>query len=241
MSAAAAQIDVSKDPEALAGRVASWLCGLAQAGTGKFAVCLSGGSTPRRLYQLLAAAPLVGRMPWARVHWFWGDERFVPWDHKDSNYRMASEAMLGHVPVPRENIHGIPFTGTPEEAAAGYERELKSFYGADGLDPSRALFDVTLLGMGPDGHTASLLPGSDTLAERTRWVAPVTKGRPEARITLTFPALDSSRHVAFVAAGADKKGMMDRVLAGEAGLPAAQIRPTGVLHWFVDEAARKGG
>ncbi len=179
-------------------------------------------------------------MPWQRVHWFWGDERFVPWDHPDSNYGMAREAMLAHVGVPAGNVHGIPFDGTPADAARAYQHVLQSHYGAERLDPARPLFDVVLLGMGPDGHTASLIPGEPVLGERVRWVAEVTHGRPEARITLTYPALDSSRSTAFVAAGSDKHAMMLRVLAGEPELPAARIRPVGELLWFIDKAAHLG-
>jgi len=240
MPATRPRIDVSRDPEALAGRVAQWIADLACHSMGPFAVCLSGGSTPRRFYQLLAEPPLRDVMPWQRIHWFWGDERFVPWDHPDSNYGMAREAMLGHVPVPAGNIHGITFAGTPAEAARAYQYVLQSYYGAERLDPARPLFDIVLLGMGPDGHTASLIPGEPVLDEQERWVAEVTHGRPEPRITLTYPALDSSRSTAFVAAGGDKHAMMQRVVAGERELPAARIRPVGELIWFIDEAAHGG-
>jgi 6-phosphogluconolactonase len=238
MSAIEPRLDVSPNPEALAHRVAQWIVDLACHNSARFAVCLSGGSTPRRLYQLLAAPPLRDVMPWHRVHWFWGDERFVPWDHPDSNYGMAREAMLAHVPVPPGNIHGVEFAGTPADAARAYQDVLQSHYGTERLDPARPLFDVVLLGMGPDGHTASLIPGEPVLDEKARWVAEVTHGRPEARITLTFPALDSSRSTAFVAAGADKRTMMQRVLAGDRELPAARIRPIGELIWFIDNAAQ---
>jgi len=238
MSAIAPRIDVSPNQEELAHRVAQWIVDLACHNSGRFAVCLSGGSTPRRLYQLLGAPPLRDAMPWQRVHWFWGDERFVPWDHPDSNYGMAREAMLAHVPVPPGNIHGVEFAGTPADAARAYQDVLQSHYGTERLDPARPLFDVVLLGMGPDGHTASLIPGEPVLDEKARWVAEVTHGRPEARITLTFPALDSSRSTAFVAAGADKRTMMQRVLAGDRELPAARIRPIGELIWFIDNAAQ---
>jgi 6-phosphogluconolactonase len=232
------RIDVSPNREALAHRVAQWIVDLACHNPGRFSVCLSGGSTPRRLYQFLAATPLRDVMPWQRVHWFWGDERFVPWDHPDSNYGMAREAMLAHVPVPSDNIHGIAFDGTPADAARVYQDALQSYYGAERLDPARPLFDVVLLGMGPDGHTASLIPGEPVLDEKARWVAEVTHGRPEARITLTYPALDSSRSTAFVAAGRDKRTMMQRVLTGDRELPAARIRPIGELIWFIDNAAQ---
>src|SRR5262249_34060636 len=148
-----------------------------------------------------------------RIHWFFGDDRFVPWDDPNSNYGMAREAMLGHSPIPPQNIHGIKYEGTMQQAAAAYERELKSWYGADRLDPARALFDVVLLGMGPDGHTASLFPGKPALDVLDRWVTevPVPGLNPQVpRITLTFPALESARSVAFVAAGADKTAMMRR-------------------------------
>ena len=137
-------------------------------------------------------------------------------------------------------VGGIDPSGTPADAARAYQDELQSHYGAERLDPARPLFDIVLLGMGPDGHTASLIPGEPVLDEKARWVAEVTHGRPEPRITLTYPALDSSRSTAFVAAGGDKHAMMQRVVAGERELPAARIRPVGELIWFIDEAAHGG-
>ena len=236
-----ARIDAAVDAEALAHRAALWITDLADQSHGRFAVCLSGGSTPRRLYQLLARSPYADRMPWGRVHWFWGDERFVPWDHPDSNYRMVRTALLAAAPIPPENIHGIETKGAPADAARGYERVLKTFCGAETLDPERPLFDVLLLGLGPDGHTASLFPGTDVLDERDRWVAAVIGAKPEARITLTYPALESSRHAAFLVAGADKRAMLSRALAGDPALPAARLDPVGDLTWFVDAAARSLG
>lgn len=243
MASSRARIDVSPDPEALARRVAQWLTDLACARPDRFAVALSGGSTPRRLYQLLAGPPYRDVLPWPRVHWFWGDERCVPWDHPDSNYGMARAAMLAHAPIPTANIHGIRCDGTPAEAARAYERELKAYYGAEALDPVRPLFDIVLLGMGPDGHTASLFPGKPAVEERRRWAVEVPEPglNPHVpRVSLTFPALESSRSTAFVAAGADKHAMMMRVRAGEAGLPSARVRPVNELVWFVDRAAESG-
>jgi 6-phosphogluconolactonase len=238
MSQVPARVEVSKDPEALARRAAGWITDLAAASRDRFATCLSGGSTPRRLYQLLGESPYRDRLPWNRIHWFWGDERFVPWDHPDSNYGMVQSALLGRATVPPANIHGIPTNGTPADAAAAYERMLKSYYGSDSLDPARPFFDIQILGLGPDGHTASLIPGTSVLDERRRWVAEVIGGRPEPRITLTYPALESSRNTAFLVAGAEKREALSRALAGDQALPAARLRPLGELTWFVDEAAR---
>jgi 6-phosphogluconolactonase len=238
MPQTSATVEVAKDPEALARRAAGWITDLAAASRDRFALCLSGGSTPRRLYQLLAESPYRDALPWDRTHWFWGDERFVPWDHPDSNYGMVHAALLGRAPVPPRNIYGISTNGTPAEAAAAYERVLKSYYASESLDPARPLFDIEILGLGPDGHTASLIPGTSVLEERHRWVAEVIGGRPEPRITLTYPAIESSRHTAFLATGADKRETLSRALAGDQKLPAARIRPVGELIWFVDEAAR---
>jgi 6-phosphogluconolactonase len=237
MAPTPARVEVAKDPETLAHRVAQWITDLAAASRGRFAICLSGGSTPRRLYQLLGDAPYRDALPWERVHWFWGDERFVPWDHPDSNYGMVQSAMLARVPALPQNIHGIETASTPPDAARAYERVLKSYYGAEALDPARALFDVEILGLGPDGHTASLFPGTSVLEERDRWVAEVIGARAEARITLTYPVLESSRHSAFLVAGSEKREMLVRALASDEALPAARVNPVGDLTWFVDEAA----
>ena len=143
------------DAESLARGAAEWLCALAVASNRTFSVCLSGGSTPKLLYRHLADPLIAAHFPWSRTHWFWGDERFVPHDHPDSNYRMAAEAFLSRVPAPPDNIHAVPTENlTPQQSAAAYEATLKKFYGADTMTPNRPLFDVTLLGIGDDGHTA---------------------------------------------------------------------------------------
>lgn len=230
-----------ESPEALARGAAEWLCALAQASDREFAVCLSGGSTPRHLYERLAEPAIASRFPWSRVHWFWGDERFVPHSDPDSNYRMAYDAFLSRLPVARGNIHAIPTEHlSPEEAAAGYEATLKRYYGEDQLDSRRPIFDVTLLGIGEDGHTASLFPGHPALQEKRRWALAVLGAMPPARITLTYPALNSSRDLAFIATGAKKKGILARAQAGDPAVPAAQVRPVGRLHWFADRAAAPG-
>jgi 6-phosphogluconolactonase len=151
---------------------------------------------------------------------------------------MVEEALLSQAPVPAANIHAVPIgDNDPHEAAAAYERSLKAFYGAERLDPSRPLFDVTLLGLGTDGHTASLFPGSSVLQERGKWVAAAIGVMPEPRITLTFPALDSSRHAAFLIAGADKRPMLERLRRADDSLPATGVHPVGTLHIFCDADA----
>jgi 6-phosphogluconolactonase len=233
---------IFESAEALAQTVAEWLCGLAQASGGRFSVCLSGGSTPRRMYERLATPAIASRFPWSRVHWFWGDERFVPHDDPASNYRMAREALLSRVPIPGDNIHPTPTEGvSPEQAADAYEATLQRYYGADILAPDRPLFDVTLLGIGDNGHTASLFPGQPALRERRRWVVATIGVNSEPRITLTYPALDSSRDVAFLATGAGKRDMVTRACSGDREIPAGMVRPTGRLHWFLDRAASPGG
>jgi 6-phosphogluconolactonase len=232
------RLEVLADPEALADRVAHWMLELITAKAGVVTVCLSGGSTPRRLYQHLAGPPYRDDFPWPRLHLFWGDERFVPHDDTQSNYGMARNALLSHAPIRGGNIHPIPTEAVgPKEAASVYERTLQKFYGAPRLDPARPLFDVTLLGLGPDGHTASLFPFASVLRERERWVAAVAGPTHDIRVTLTYPALESSRHVAFLIVGEDKRAIFSRLRRGDDALPATHLRPTGELIWFLDRAA----
>jgi 6-phosphogluconolactonase len=237
-----AKQEVFADSEALAAAVADWLIERTATSEGVFAVALSGGSTPRRLYELLTAGARREKFPWSRAHWFWGDERFVRRDDARSNYRMAWEAMLRHAPVPPDQIHAFPVEANdPEAAALIYERELQSFYGEAALDPRRPVFEITLLGLGTDGHTASLFPGAAALDERRRWVASVQGVMPEPRLTLTYPVLESSRHVAFLVAGSEKRAALARFRRGDQELPAARLRPTGELWLFADAAAAEGG
>jgi 6-phosphogluconolactonase len=240
MGKAIGRIEILADPPALAHRVAEWMTEAALAARGPFRVSLAGGSTPKTLYGLLAANDFRMRFPWPRVSWYWGDERFVPYDDPESNYRMTCEAMLDKAPVPAANIHPIPTDGTPEDAARRYERTLQESYGTTTLDPQRPLFDITLLGVGSDGHTASLLPGEPVLHERKRWVGAVSHGRPEVRITMTYPAIESSRRVAFLVAGEAKAEIFSAIRSGDSQVPAARVRPVGELFWFVDQAAAGG-
>ena len=222
----------------LAHTVADWLLLTLRPTEGPLRLALSGGSTPRALYELLAQEPYRGLLPWDRMHIFWGDERFVPPDSDLSNYRMAYTALLGHVPIPPGNIHPVQTEDvTPEEAARQYQATLARLYGATVLDPARPLFDVVLLGLGTNGHTASLFPGTPALTERDAWALAVTPEGEPTRITLTYPALNSARHVAFVVAGADKHDVLARVRAHDPAEPASFIAPVGALHWFTDAAA----
>jgi len=233
-----AELKVFANPQLMAEHLAGWLLKLALAKEGVFAVCLSGGATPRELYKLLANPAYRDRFPWARTHWFWGDERLVPHLDALSNYGMAKEALLSRAPIPVENIHGIPTDGLdPDESARTYERMLKSFYGADQFDSARPLFDVTFLGLGTDGHTASLFPGNIALQVRDKWVCAVIGVRPTPRITLTYPAIESCRHVAFLVTGQEKGPILGRLRRGDRHLPAAHVCSIGTLSIFADAAA----
>lgn len=238
MKPAFGTLRVYDDAAALAQAGADYLCGVAVGNDGRTIIALSGGNTPKPLYELLAQEPIKSRLPWDRAQWILGDERFVPPTDPASNYGMARAAFLSHVPVPPENVHPVETDGvTLDEAAMRYEAMLKQLYGADTLDPRRPLLALTLLGLGDDGHTASLIPGQPVLQEMKRWVAPVPKGRNEERITLTYPALDSSAVVAFLVSGEAKRDILDKILSGETNFPAAHIRPVGEVIWFADRAA----
>lgn len=211
---------------------------------GVFAVALSGGSTPRGLFTLLATDPIFrARVPWTQIHFFWGDERYVPPDHPESNYRMARDAMLSRVEVPAGHIHRIKAElPDPVSAADAYERTLREFGRSRGRP--QPLFDLVLLGMGADGHTASLFPGTGALREETRLaVANWVEKLKAHRITLTVPALGSAAHVVFLVSGADKAAALGAVLQYETPtvlFPASLIRPSGGrLTWLVDEPAAR--
>lgn len=223
------------DPQSLAEAAARWIADTFAARPGRLAVSLSGGSTPKTLYETLARPPFRDRMPWDRVHWFWGDERFVPPDDPRSNALMIRTAMLDHVPVPAENIHVIPTVGlSPEAAAAAYDATLRAFAAER---PGAPLFDLVLMGLGTNGHTASLFPGDPALQERTAWAVAVTPPGEPTRITLTWPPLESCRQAAFLVAGAEKRAVVAAVRAADMRLPAAHYHPTGQLLWWLDEAA----
>jgi 6-phosphogluconolactonase len=209
---------------------------------GRFLVALSGGSTPRALHNALVAH-YRDLIPWERVQVFWSDERCVPPEDPASNYRMARETLLEHVPLPAENIHRMPGErGDADAAAADYEAEMRRVFG---MPPDVLLrFDLILLGMGPDGHTASLFPGTTALHETTRLVAAnwVPKAHME-RLTFTYPLINNARQVMFLAAGAEKAEALRDVLSGQATIderPAVGVRPTeGEVIWMVDREAMR--
>jgi 6-phosphogluconolactonase len=206
---------------------------------GRFDVALAGGTTPRRTYQLLAEAPRREAVPWAGVHVFFGDERSVPPHHLESNYRMAREALLDRVPIPPGQVHRIHAEATDAEAAArDYEAEMRQALGLGPLAVPR--LDLVLLGMGADGHVASLFPGSDALSEeRLLALAVLSPKPPPRRITLTLLALNAAAAVVVLVAGLEKAERLAEVLQGrgDPGLPARRLRPAGELLWLADAEA----
>lgn len=231
---------IVEDAAALATAGADIVADAAASAGERFVMGLAGGSTPKPLYETLATRPYRDRIDWARAEIVLGDERFVDPDDPASNFRMIRTALLDHVPIPERQKHAVPYEGLDvAQAAERYELVLKQLYGAQEIRPERPVFDICLLGMGDDGHTASLLPGQDALlGERRRWVLPVTEGRPEQRVTLTLPVLDSARLVVFLVSGESKRAMLERILSGEeTRVPSALVRPAGRLVWLADRAA----
>jgi len=226
------------DPAALAKTAADRVLARISENGGRIAICLTGGSSPKQLYELLGTEAYRARIPWDRTHWFIGDERFVAATDPLNNMGIARGIFLDRV-APASHIHPIPTDKNPGESAEHYQRELKSFYGADRLNPERPLFDVVLMGVGPDGHTASIFPDCPALAETERWVVGVPQAHVAplvARVTLTLPVLASCREMLFEVAGSDKRAILTRVLDGE-NLPAARARSIGETIWLVDRAA----
>lgn len=211
-------------------------------------IVLSGGSTPKLMYKILSQPAYAEKMPWTQSHFFWGDERWVASTHPYSNFAMANEILLSRVHIPPQNIHPIT-TGHagPEASAAIYEEHLRDFFHTKDMkeirDPAAVIafpsFDLVLLGMGADGHTASLFPGSDLLAEKKKWVAAVPEEEgspPVARITLTLPVLNQAKNILFLIAGETKRKILDTILTepktAEKIYPAARIKPAGSILWI---------
>jgi 6-phosphogluconolactonase len=236
-----ADVRIFKDSEALSLAAADIFVTAAAHARRRFLAALSGGSTPSGLYRLLADEPYRSRVEWSKTFIFWGDERCVPPDDEGSNYNQAYQTLLGHIPISDENVQRIKGELGPAGAAGDYARVLKRF-SAPGLDWPR--FDLALLGMGADGHTASLFPGSQVdVAAPTLVVTADYQGRPAQRVTLTPPVFNSARMILFLVTGADKAEALSRVLSDvfmPEQCPAQRIRPAdGQVIWLVDEAAGK--
>jgi len=230
-------IEIFANPQELARGAAEYLVARsaeAVAQKGFFTVALSGGSTPKALYQLLADS-FQTQVPWSRTHFFWSDERHVPPDHPDSNYRMAHEAMLSHVPVPETNIHRVRSENpNATEAASEYEQTLLQL-----TRQTLPQLDLILLGLGPDGHTASIFPGSEVLHETQLLVAaPWVEKFNTYRITMTLPLLNNGASVLFLVSGAEKAEIVKKVIEGPKQYPAQAVQPThGQLLWMLDKDA----
>ncbi|MFC1858482.1 6-phosphogluconolactonase [Thermodesulfobacteriota bacterium] len=206
--------------------------------SGRFIGAISGGNTPREMHRLLAREPYRSALPWKAVHLFWVDERMVSYEHPTSNYGAAQVDFLENVPIPREQIHPMPFQMEPEEGAAWYEEKLKKIF--KGFSENRPIFDLVFLGIGEDGHTASLFPEKVEPSESDQWVLSVRGGVPNLfRLTLNYTVLNSARHVCFLISGRPKARVIRTILErGRAILPAARIMPkNGKLTWLLDREA----
>lgn len=238
---AKANIHIFENAEAVAQAAAQHIIELARlciAKKGRFSLALAGGSTPKRIYEMLATDTFATQVNWSKVHIFFGDERTVAPDHADSNFRMANEALLSHVELPAQNVHRINGVGDAAANASLYESELKEFFG----DVEFPRFDLIMLGMGDDGHTASLFPHSAALNETQKWVTANWVEKFETfRITLTAPVINHAAHIMFIVTGAGKTDRLPEVLRGERDterLPSQLIQPVnGTLDWYVDKAA----
>ena len=236
-----ADVTVYPDHQSFVDGAAAFIAGLAAesiAARGRFTIALSGGSTPRPVYARLAAADHAERIDWRKVHVFFSDERCVPPDDAASNYRMAREALLDHVPLPPDNVHRMRGEEDPALAALAYEQDLQRLFRTS----AAPAFDLICLGMGDDGHTASLFPGTAALRERERWVVAQYVAVARAwRVTFTAALINAARHIVFLVEGAGKSETLWRVLAGPYQpdvLPAQLIQPiSGQTHWLVDAAA----
>lgn len=205
---------------------------------GRFAVAISGGSTPRSMHRMLGEEPLISAIPWNKTDLFWVDERCVAKNHPDSNFGAAKKDFLNRIPIPRAHIHPLQEDLSPEESAFWYQQKLVSFF-----QPKMhefPLFDLIFLGMGTDGHTASLFPGQSALNEMKRWVVAVKGGNPDVhRLTLTFPVINRGKQIVFMISGKHKASVVKSALTGiPSGLPAQRVQPLkGSLIWLLDREA----
>jgi len=234
------KIHIAPDAGQVSNELASWITQCIQEvlkTQDRFTFVLSGGSTPKKLYDLLAASPYKEKIPWEKLHFFWGDERAVPFEDDRNNAKMCYDELLNKVPVIAENIHVMRTDMEPAESVVEYEKVLKQYFGN-----SETTFDFVLLGMGDDGHTLSLFPGTEVIHEAKHWVSTFFLAAQDMyRITLTAPIVNAAKYVAFMAVGSGKAETLKSVLEGEKNLdkfPSQIIEPVkGELHWFVDEAA----
>jgi 6-phosphogluconolactonase len=241
------EIRIAKNADELAALAADLIGSAATtavAQRGRFTLVLAGGRTPEKAYSLLLAAPAAAPVPWSKTYFFFGDERFVPHDDPRSNYAMARDALLARAPIVADHVLPMPTDlVAPADCAVAYANDLARFFGAP-LSGAPPAFDLVLLGLGDDGHTASLFPGAAALAEQRAWVTSSPPGvlpPPVDRVTLTFPVLNAARHVVFLVSGANKAAPVRDVLGGNAAIaqrPAAGVQPKdGRLTWLLDEAA----
>lgn len=234
-------VEVFQDIDAISHEAARIFISVAErfiSSHGRFTVAISGGSTPIKLFTILGSWMYSDKIDWSRVHFFWVDERCVPKEHKNSNFGGAWDSLLSNVPIPKTNIHRVKGEMPPSDAALAYEDELKSFF-CEGRVPE---LDLIFLGMGEEGHTASLFPDSDSLKESERLAVPVYVEKLKSwRVTLTLPVLNNARHVVFLVTGKNKSTILKEILENRNGkYPAALIKPNdGSLTWLVDEDAAK--
>lgn len=234
------KLHVSKDKDELSKYTAEWMTRYISDVLKKqkrFTIALSGGSTPEKLYRLLATKEYKDKIDWAKIHFFWGDERFVPFTDKRNNAAMAFETLLNHVPVPKENIHIMRTDISPEESAAGYEKILHTYFAR-----KKHSFDLVLLGLGDNAHTLSLFPGYDIIHEKKKWVHSFyLEEQKMHRISLTVPVVNNASRIVFLISGKDKAASLYNVLFAQHDpdlYPAQIIQPfSGELYWFTDEAA----
>ncbi len=237
-------IEILPDAESAALRAADLFAAAAQAAAaqhGRFAVALSGGETPRALYRLLARQQFSQKVPWRRVQLYWGDERCVPPEDPASNYGAAREAFIRHVPIAAENVHRILGEEAPDQGAMAYEKELRALAALERPTSELPVFDLVLLGLGQDGHTASLFPHADALDVEERFAVATEAPDGSPRITLTYPVINAARRVWFLVCGAQKAGMVAEVLEGlrvPEAVPAQGVAPVhGTITWLLDAAA----
>jgi 6-phosphogluconolactonase len=236
-------LEVFKDIDQLSLALAEWITSLIEETLrlkNSFSFVLSGGNTPKKLNSLLASSPFKERIDWSKIHVFWGDERAVPFDDERNNARMAFDTLLNKVDIPRQQIHIMDTSLPPENAARQYAESLYEFFGTDVLP--RQTFDLVLLGMGDDGHTLSLFPGTPAIHEEKLWVTSFfLKAQNMHRITLTKNIVNHSNHIVFMISGGEKANALFHVLEGEKNpdlYPSQLIIPTqGELHFFADNAA----